>query len=98
LGEKGNFNKVSFANTYVDSTFLIILEDSKFIRDYKEKLSQWSEYWTKKCIDLTRYESQNLILKKTLLNIKLGATTSELAECAYKKLKITNESSKVRRF
>jgi len=36
LGEKGNFNKVSFENTYVDSTFSIILEDSKFIKDYKE--------------------------------------------------------------
>jgi hypothetical protein len=36
LWEKGNFNKVSFENTYVDSTFSIILEDSKFIKDYKE--------------------------------------------------------------
>jgi hypothetical protein len=40
LGEKGKrkfFNKVSFQNTYVDSTFSIILEDSKFIKDYKER-------------------------------------------------------------
>jgi hypothetical protein len=36
LGEKGNFNKVSFENTYVDSTFSIILEDSKFIKNYKK--------------------------------------------------------------
>jgi hypothetical protein len=38
LGGKGHFNKVSFLNTYVDSTFLVVLEDSKFIKDYKEKL------------------------------------------------------------
>jgi hypothetical protein len=36
VGGKGNFNKVYFENTYVDSTFSIILEDSKFIKDYKE--------------------------------------------------------------
>jgi hypothetical protein len=39
-GKKGNFNKVSFANTYAASTFSIVLEYSKFIKDYKEKLSQ----------------------------------------------------------
>jgi hypothetical protein len=36
LGGKGNSNKVSFENTYIDSTLSIILEDSKFIKDYKE--------------------------------------------------------------
>ncbi len=46
-GKKGNFNKISFANTYVVSTFSIVLKDSKFIKDYKEKLSQWNEYQTK---------------------------------------------------
>jgi len=88
LGEKGNFNKISFTNTYANSTLSIILEDSKSIKDYKEKLSQWSEYWTKKCIDLTWYESQDLIFKKKLLNTKLEATTLELAKHACKKLKI----------
>jgi hypothetical protein len=61
--KKGNFNKTFFANTYVDSTFSIVLEDSKFIKDYKKKISQWSEYWTKKCTDLPWYESRDLILK-----------------------------------
>jgi hypothetical protein len=75
LGGKGNFKKVSFANTYTDSTLLIILEDSKFTKDYKEKLSPWSEYWTKKCTNLTWYESQDLIFEKKFLNIKPKATT-----------------------
>jgi hypothetical protein len=35
--KKGNFNKTFFANTYVDSTFSIVLEDSKFLKDYKKK-------------------------------------------------------------
>jgi hypothetical protein len=48
LGGNYFFKKVFFINTYVDSTLLIILEDSKFIKDYKEKLSPWNEYWTKK--------------------------------------------------
>jgi hypothetical protein len=64
VGGKGNFNKVSFANTYTDSTFSIVLKDSKFIKDHKEKMSQWNEYWTKKCINLTWYESRDLIFFK----------------------------------
>ncbi len=64
LGVKGNFNKFSFANTYIDSTFSISLENSKFIKNYKEKLSQWSDYWTKKCTNLTWYESRDLIIVK----------------------------------
>jgi hypothetical protein len=43
VGGKRKFNKVSFANTYVDLTFSIVLENSKFIKNYKEKLSQWNE-------------------------------------------------------
>jgi hypothetical protein len=31
LGKKGNYNKVSFVNTYVESSFFIVLNDSKFI-------------------------------------------------------------------
>jgi hypothetical protein len=27
LGKKGNYNKVSFANTYVESSFFIVLDD-----------------------------------------------------------------------
>jgi hypothetical protein len=50
VGEKGIFNKVFFANTYVDSTFSIVREDSKFMKDYKEKLSQWSEYGPKNAL------------------------------------------------
>jgi hypothetical protein len=40
------------------------LENSKFIKNYKEKLSQWSDYWTKKCTNLTWYESRDLIIVK----------------------------------
>jgi hypothetical protein len=36
LREKGNFNKVFFENTYIDSTFSSVLEDSKFIKDLKK--------------------------------------------------------------
>jgi len=39
LGEKGNFNKISFTNTYPNSTLSIVLEDSKFIKDYKKMVS-----------------------------------------------------------
>jgi len=64
LGEKENFNKVFFANTFIDLTFWVFLEDSKFIKDYKGKLSQWNQYQTHKYINLTWYESWDLILKK----------------------------------
>jgi hypothetical protein len=53
VGEKGNYNQMSFANTYVDATFYISLNDSKFIKEYKNKISEWNQYWKEKCIDLT---------------------------------------------
>lgn len=40
---------------------------------------------------LTWYESQDLILKKKLLNIKPKSTTSESIEPTWRKPKITNE-------
>jgi hypothetical protein len=39
VGEKGNYNQVSFANTYVDATFYISLNESKFIKEYKNKIA-----------------------------------------------------------
>jgi hypothetical protein len=38
VGERGNYNQMSFANTYVDATFYISLNDSKFIKEYKNKI------------------------------------------------------------
>jgi hypothetical protein len=35
VGEKGNYNQMLFANTYVDATFYISLNDSKCIKEYK---------------------------------------------------------------
>ncbi len=34
VGEKGNYNPVSFANTYANATFYIFLNESKFIKIY----------------------------------------------------------------
>ncbi len=48
LGKKGNYNRVSFANTYVKSSFFIVLNDSKFMNDYKIKISQWTKHWNQK--------------------------------------------------
>jgi hypothetical protein len=44
VGEKGNYNQVSFAKTYVDATFYISLNESKFIKEYQNKISKWSQY------------------------------------------------------
>jgi hypothetical protein len=41
VGERGNYNQVSFANTYVDAKFYIYLNDPKFIKEYKNKISKW---------------------------------------------------------
>jgi hypothetical protein len=55
LGEKRNFNKVSFENTYIDSTFSIILEDSKFIKYYKESYHKGVSIGPKDALTLTWY-------------------------------------------
>jgi hypothetical protein len=39
LGKKGNYNKVSFVNTYIESSFFIVLNDSKFMNNYIIKIS-----------------------------------------------------------
>jgi hypothetical protein len=44
VGEKGYYNQVSVTNTYVDATFYISLNESKFIKEYKNKISKWSQY------------------------------------------------------
>jgi hypothetical protein len=55
--KKGNYNKVSFANTYAESSFFLVLSDSKFMNDYKKKKSQWTEHWNQKCTDLNWHEN-----------------------------------------
>ncbi len=57
LGKKGNYNKVFFVNIYVESSFFIILNDSKFMNDYKIKISQWTEHWNQKCTYLNWHEN-----------------------------------------
>jgi len=32
-----NYNKVSFANTHVESSFSIVLNDSRFVNEYRKK-------------------------------------------------------------
>jgi hypothetical protein len=62
LGPKGNYNKVSFANTYDESSFFIVLNASRFIKKHKNKISQWRDHWNK-CIDLTWYQNQDIVFK-----------------------------------
>jgi hypothetical protein len=38
VGERGNYNQVSFANIYANATFYISFNDSKFIKEYKNKI------------------------------------------------------------
>jgi hypothetical protein len=42
VGEKGNYDQVSFVNTNVDVTFYIISNDTRFIKEYKDKILEWS--------------------------------------------------------
>jgi len=42
MGEKGNYDQVSFINTNVNVTFYIISHDTRFIKEYKDKISKWS--------------------------------------------------------
>jgi hypothetical protein len=37
LGPKGNYIKVPFANTHVESSFSIVLNDSRFMNEYRKK-------------------------------------------------------------
>ncbi len=57
LGKKGNYNKVSFANTYIESSFFIVFNNSKFMNDYKIKISQWTEHYNQKCTYLNWHEN-----------------------------------------
>jgi hypothetical protein len=36
VGEKGNYYQMSYANTYVDATFYISLNESKFINFFEK--------------------------------------------------------------
>ncbi len=48
---------MSFANTYTTATFYISLNDSKFIKEYKNNISKWNQYWKEKYIDLTWHDN-----------------------------------------
>jgi hypothetical protein len=53
VGETRNYDQMSFASTYVNITLhCIAVDDSKFIQEYKNKISDWSQYWKKTCINL----------------------------------------------
>jgi hypothetical protein len=54
VGETRNDNQVSFTNIYVDATLhCIALNDSKFIQEYKNKISNWSQYWKNTCTNFS---------------------------------------------
>jgi hypothetical protein len=40
------------------------LNESKFIKEYKNKISKWSDYCKEKCIDLTWHDDQKVVLRK----------------------------------
>ncbi len=92
LGPKGNYNKVSFANTHAQSSFSIVLDDSKFMNEYRKKVSQWTTYWNNKCRDLTWHENQEMLFNFFLLKTKKSTTTSRVLEPASKKTIDENDS------
>jgi hypothetical protein len=68
VGEKGNYNQVSFANTYANAIIYIYLNETKFIKEYQNKISKWSQCWKEKCIDLTWHDDREVVFRK--INVK----------------------------
>jgi hypothetical protein len=65
MGETRNYSQVSFTNTYANATLhCIALNDSKFIQEYKNKISNWSQYWRDTSINLVWHENQEIIFFK----------------------------------
>jgi isopenicillin N synthase-like dioxygenase len=76
LGPKENYNKVSFANIYIESSFSIILNDSRFMNVYKNKTLEQKMHK----LDLapkSRYSINFFLLRVKETNITSG--TLELA-------------------
>ncbi len=63
VGGKGNHNQMLFVNTYAYATFYISLNESKFIKEYKNKISKWNQYWKEKCTYLTWHENRKVIFR-----------------------------------
>ncbi len=57
--------------THANATFYISLNESKFIKEYKNKISKWSQYWKGKCTNLTWHDDQEVIFKKNCKKQKL---------------------------
>jgi hypothetical protein len=73
LGPKGIYNKVSFVDTCVESSFSIILNDSRFVNEDRNKISKWTEHWNKNTLS-------HIIIKfhqKIILSIYLKYNLSE---------------------
>jgi hypothetical protein len=65
VGEMRNYNQMSFTNTYAIATLnCITLDDSKFIQEYKNKISNWSQYWRNTCTNLVWHENQEIVFRK----------------------------------
>jgi len=65
VGKTRNYNQMSFTNTYANATFdCITLDDSKFIQEYRNKFSNWSQYWTNTCTNPLWHENQEIIFRK----------------------------------
>jgi hypothetical protein len=58
--EKRNYIQMSFANTYVKSTFYITFNDSKFLKEYKNKTLQWNQYWVEKYTYLIWHDNRGM--------------------------------------
>jgi hypothetical protein len=78
VGEIRNYNQVSFTNTYANATLhCITLDHSKFIQEYKNKISNWSQYWKNTCTNLVWHENQEIIF----LNIKNKKYCNKIKNC-----------------
>ncbi len=79
---------MSFVNTYANATFYISLNESKFIKKYKNKILEWNQYWKKKCIDLIWHDNRKVVFKKNKISkTKTIASISRLFEATWKKKK-----------
>ncbi len=57
---------MSFANTYVKSTFYITFNDSKFLKEYKNKTLQWNQYWVEKCTYLIWHDNRGMNTRSSI--------------------------------
>ncbi len=63
VGKRRNYNQLTFTNTYAHATLRCVpLDDSKFIQEYKNEISNWNQYWRNACTNLIWHENQEIIL------------------------------------